>query len=612
MAKKGIKGASSNNPIMNIAKEFISENTDELVDIITFCEAQWGLNLNLFPAQRFILKCIYGIELDDTDPYIPIPDLLNEKILYTLTETQFLQFLYDEGRCNTSETDGKTFQEIVLVLGRRSSKSALSSFISNYEIYKLIKRRDPAKFHGLNTGDEIAILNVAPTDEQAGVVFRMIKQNAFRSPYLRGRILNETMLYFRAQTDVDREIDQDFASIISLVGGCSSNSLRGNNAIMIILDEMAFFIDKESSRFSGSEVYSALVPSMSSFGKHGKVLCLSSPYAKFGMFYKRFQQSFEEPDYTLMFKMPTAMVNPTVESNILKASYRRNRSSFMCEYGGEFSDRITAWVEDESEFTKNISDREPPSKGVPDVNYYMGIDLGFKNDGTAICIVHKENGVFVLDYAQVWFSGSSDVWERESSMYHNCTKYNNQEFLKMADIVNEIKELVRWFPTRKAIFDQHEGYGLHELLVAEGLTQFEMKQFSAQTNHDVYELSQRLYGEQLLDIFNDPVLIPELLSLEAERKGGKNGKIDVHAPNMEGAHDDISDAFVRAIYCCYHATGTNQSKSRVMGSGRSRPTGKLGLTRNQAMLEKRKNHGPHPRGIDKISRPKNSHFGGRR
>jgi hypothetical protein len=35
----------------------------DIVDIITFIESEWGLNMSLFPIQKIILKAHYGIAL---------------------------------------------------------------------------------------------------------------------------------------------------------------------------------------------------------------------------------------------------------------------------------------------------------------------------------------------------------------------------------------------------------------------------------------------------------------------------------------------------------------------------------------------------------------------
>jgi phage terminase large subunit-like protein len=591
--------SSSNNLIAHIAKDFMSGDTDEVVDVCTFVEAPWGLDIKLLPAQRFILKCFYGIELDDKNINIEVPDVLNEKVLYRFTERKFLDFLYAEGRCNTDTIEGMNFHELVLVLGRRGTKSTLASCISNYELYKLVKRKDPSEFFGFPANTVISILNVAPTDDQAGLVFDMIQNQALGCPYLRDRSLHQTMSYFDIQTDADRKMHgKARASLISIAGGCSSNSLRGRNAIVVIMDEMAFFIDKENSRFSGGEVYKALTPSMTNFGEHGKVLCLSSPYGKFGRFFERFQESFEETDYTLMFKMYTAMANPRVPTEILRAAYRRDKTGFLCEYGGEFSDRVTAWVESETEFRKCVNDRPMVTKGNREASYFIGIDLGFTNDGAAISIVHKEGNKIVLDYADVWFAGESDVWSINDSIYQDCTKYKNRPILKMADIVDEIKALSRWFGIRGGMFDQAGGWGFQELLAGAGFSQIEMKHVSDTINNDVYELTKRLYGEQLLDIYDHPVLVSEMLSLEAEKRSG--GKVRVEAPKRTGAHDDISDSFVRAVWVCYNH---NSSKGNRIATGVG---GRAGIassqSRQQAMLNKRKQHGAHPRGLDKLER----------
>ena len=42
-----------------------ADDDSEIVDIITFIEAPWGLNMKLFPVQKVILKVHYGLPLDE-------------------------------------------------------------------------------------------------------------------------------------------------------------------------------------------------------------------------------------------------------------------------------------------------------------------------------------------------------------------------------------------------------------------------------------------------------------------------------------------------------------------------------------------------------------------
>jgi hypothetical protein len=84
------------------------------------------------------------------------------------------------------------------------------------------------------------------------------------------------------------------------------------------------------------------------------------------------------------------MINPTVDSSVLRDEKKRNPALFDCEYGAKFSDTVSSWM-DEQTLNKIISDRLPinPKNGKRGVEYFMGIDYAGKNDGAAITIAHK-------------------------------------------------------------------------------------------------------------------------------------------------------------------------------------------------------------------------------
>ena len=594
------KAADSQNLMAELTRKYMSGVGGEVVDAITFIESPWGLSINLTPVQKFILKCFYNIPLENKAKTIEVPDVVNDKKLYDFSEQAFLEWLYDEGRCNTKDVVGKDFRELDLVLGRRAGKSTLAALISNYELYKLVKKGDPSAFYGFPPDTDISITNVAPTDEQAGVVYDMIFTQATRCPFLRDRTVNVTQTYFNLMTESDkaRYAKKKQASLTCRAGGCSSNSLRGHNNIIVILDEMAFFIDN-GGRFSGDEVYRALRPSTTTFRGDGKVICVSSPYAKYGMFYERYNQSFDEKEDTLMFQMYSSMVNPNIDSAILRQERRRNKVSFMCEYGGEFSDSITAWVEEPADLRSCVTNRPIPSTGVTGVTYYAGFDLGIKNDGAAIAIVHRDPKTkkIVLDHADVWYAKDSDVWETDRSIYKSCRKYAGLSLLQVSELARDIRDLCMQFPVKQGWFDQWNGYALQEQLHAMGLKQFYMKQVTDVFNSQIYQLSKSLYQDHLLDLFEHPILIKELLSLEAEKKS-KN-RIIVRAPNKLGSHDDISDAFVRAVWCAYeNHKDRSENITSLVGGGNIIVGGK-GAAQQQSMLgfqrKRSQQHGERPR-----------------
>src|SRR5690606_34566450 len=101
-------------------------SADNIFSILEYIESEWGLNMTLYPAQRFIVKLYYFLELDDKLPEedylrIKVRDVLTGSVKYTLTERQYLEYLFNEGRCNIGVQDHER-RELVLAIGRRAGK----------------------------------------------------------------------------------------------------------------------------------------------------------------------------------------------------------------------------------------------------------------------------------------------------------------------------------------------------------------------------------------------------------------------------------------------------------------------------------------------------------
>ena len=423
---------------------------------------------------------------------------------------------------------------------------------------------------GIFNPKSIKVVNVAPTDPQAAIVFDAALTAIDHCPALKMRLANRSQSYFSMYTDADMANGKNKASLMFVTGGCSSTGIRGHDVIVACGDEMAFFNTSESSKSSGSEIYSALKPSIAGFQGSGKFICISSPNAKYGKFYDLFCSGMQEKESpTLVFKMYSAMMNPDVLSaEELKYERKRNRSKFLREFGAEFSETISAWIDDEEEFRTCIDPfYVPPKRGMYDTRYYAGLDIGMKNDGTALSIVHEEKGVITLDYTRVWFSGSSDVWDDDKTIYGNCDQFRSLSILDMGKIVDEIVEVNKWFPIKAGILDQHQGYGFTEQLERKGIRSFEVENFNDTKNAEVYEVAKRLWASKMLRIYDDPVLVAELLMLEAEKTGSGRERYDVRAPERKGCHDDISESFVRAVWKCYDAMRNKDGSKKTVVSG---------------------------------------------
>jgi len=116
-------------------------------------------------------------------------------------------------------------------------------------------------------------------------------------------------------------------------------------------------------------------------------------------------------------------------------------------------------------------------------------------------------------------------------------------------LVAKAKELHKRFPIISGRYDQFTGYGLEEFIRNNNLTQIRMEAEGEGINMQMYQLVKSFYSNQLLELFDHPVLIPELKTLEEKKKGRK---MRVEAPNRIGMHDDLADAYVRAIWECYN------------------------------------------------------------
>ena len=440
--------------------------------------------------------------------------------------------------------------------------STITSFISNYETYKLIKKINPQKYYGMPDGGEISVCVTAPTIETATTLFTTIKNNTMSCNYLKDRIVNRSATTFTIATDHDLENGID-ATIKLVCGGAGSADIRGRSNIVVIMDEAAFF--NASGANSGEALYSALTPSIVSFtpkddGKkvvgrgEGKTVLISSPFGKSGIFYTMYLDSFQDTENTLMYDMYTTMLNPTVDSGFLKNEKRRNPHVFECEFCAKFSDSVTSWVT-EDVVEKVIDKNKPvnPKGGRYGVEYYMGIDYAGKKDGAAISIVHKEDEKIVLDYSDVYYGALSDVWQEGHQKHYDTVnrKFSSYEIIPLEEFAEEIRKLCDKFPVRYGWFDQYNGYGLMEQLVTKGLNQVEMRQITPSLNQQMYQMTEEFIYSGLVVLPNHPILVPELTNIEKTIVGPR---VIIEAPHRAGFHDDITDSFVVACYSCYDST----------------------------------------------------------
>jgi hypothetical protein len=581
------------NSIADLCSDFITSKKlkDESErNIIEFAEAPWGLGMGtspdlppLFPVQKFIFKCAYNIPLLGTGRNIIIKDRFNEKERFRFTELEYLKFLQDEHRINIKEVTGNPEDirpNICLVIGRRGTKTTTIGVLIAYEVYKLLKKFSPHQYYNSMPNEDICLSCIATNQEQASELFRRITGHLERADFFKRYREKPTLNYMQLNTERDiEEFGPGQRPSIRLVAApCSGRGLRGRNNLIAVFDEMAYFFESSTSADkSDEEVYKAVTPSVAKFNSpegepHGKVICISSPNTRSGLFYKLYQRSFEEDcNDLLMIQAPTWEVDYTLAPKYLRAKYAENPIAFKNEFGAEFNDRIFAWIENEQVLRMNIIPglkmKESSLERLP---HFMGVDVGLQNDGTAIVICHivkKETP-----------SGWRDFIELDCAEVRYA-KDEKKDFFSPEEIGDWIATFAEKFFIVQGTLDQHYGLAIVPQLHNKGFKQIQVTHASREYNSKIFQnLMSKMLDASLripegsAERFQEGLrtkdipLVSELLILRATQHS--KYLISVEAPEIKGSHDDLSDAFARAVYLAteYMSNGGGTVKSNTVQS----------------------------------------------
>lgn len=262
------------------------------------------LGLEISPVQTVVLKCLYGIPLDDRLTF-PLVNL--QGVTVSITEQEYLRKLYLEGRSNIERVSAPS-RVAVLSLGRRSGKSILASLIAVFETYCKIRA-------GVKSPTETQTVRVYDTKLDAMQATGRILEDYFnRDPVLLKHLVapskwRSVWIFRDAHKNPVVNVGQDTSQ---------ANKVRGygHNATMI-LSEMAYF--KED--FVWEEYW----------GLHAKTIALSSPKWDCA-----FHRLYTHKNTDLALSIPTWEMNPSVPLDFLRESLDRDPQVFRSEFGAEF------------------------------------------------------------------------------------------------------------------------------------------------------------------------------------------------------------------------------------------------------------------------------------
>lgn len=395
-------------------------------------------------------------------------------------------------------------QSALILTGRRSGKSRIAAVIAAYS----------AALAGLESklsaGETGLISVVSPTRKQGRIVRDYVRA-LFDAPMLAAEVVKErSQDAFQLRSGTRLEIlASDF------------RSLRGYSQLAVVVDEIAFMGLEDSSKIrTDTQLVQSLQPALATTG--GKLIAISSPYAKSGWAYQTYQKYYGNNSSRdiLVWNASSKYMNPTLPQKFLDRMKAEDLASFNSEFLGNFRDDVCNFIPLEVIQNLVVKNRfeNIPRAGI---KYQAFVDLsGGRSDASALAIGHRdEKKKIILDVID---------WHQSP---HN-------PFEVVAAMANRLQE----FSIKKVTGDAYSA-------------EFADRAFKDRGIH--YEKCPKtksaLYAELLpvlcsgdIELLDNKLLVKQLSSLERRTRAG--GKDIIDSPPK--GHEDTANALAGVCFVC--------------------------------------------------------------
>ncbi len=384
------------------------------------------------------------------------------------------------------------FDTALFLTGRRSGKSRISAVIGAYAGVL------SGAHSKLAAGETGLVPVITPTIRQGSNVKGYLRA-LFDAPMLHAQLVSDRKDAFECKNNVRVEVLP-----------ADHKHTRGYTLLTVVVDEVCFFgLDDESKIRSDTELIRALQPALAT--TNGKLIAISSPYAKRGWAYTTFEKNFgNDSSHTLVWRAPSRTMNPTLRQSVIDRAMKEDLAAAKSEYYAEWREDVGLFVPREVVEALVVKNR---LENLPrDHRYCAFADIsGGRIDGSALAIAHKEGRKVVLDFCKLWKAP------------HNPHQ-----------VIASMAEELRRFRIYKVVGD---AYG----------ADYCSSSFASNSVH--YTKADRnksaLYAELLallcageIELLDNPTLVGQLASLERRTRSGGKDIID----HPRGAKDDLANA----------------------------------------------------------------------
>lgn len=388
------------------------------------------------------------------------------------------------------------FDSALFLVGRRGGKSRICAFIAAYE--SVLGGYEEK----LCAGEEGVFAVVSPTKEQSQKVMKYLKA-MFEdecNPLLSQEVVNITKDSIELRNNI----------VIKIRTG-DYRSVRGDTLIGVILDEVCFFgVTEESKVKNDEELVNALEPGLATTG--GKMIAISSPYAKKGWAYKTWKRSFgNDCGFDLVWQAGTRTMNPSISQEFIDRKLAKDRASASSEYLAEWRDDIADFLPRELIEKYVVSGRTQLMRDASRA-YFAFVDVsGGRGDDSALAIGHKGNGgKIIIDFAKRWKAP------------HVPT-----------DIIAEMCRVLERYHLRSVTGDNYSAEFVVSAFRQCGVNYRRSKKNRSELYLEF--LPKLLSGH--IELLDDETLVSQFAGLERRTRSGGRDSVD----HRQGAHDDLAN-----------------------------------------------------------------------
>lgn len=430
-----------------------------------------GNSLTSWNPWGVALRCLYGLPLKPK----------HAKLIKECTGRDYLSM------------PSTGFHTTLFLTGRRSGKSRISAVVGAYEA--ALSGREKL----LSKGEIGKVAILAPTQKQARIVKTYLRAIFEETDLLKNEIVSETQWSFELRNGV----------VIEILTG-DWRFIRGYTLLAAIVDEICFFgVDAESKVRSDTELIRAIKPSLAT--TRGKLICISSPYAKRGWSYRQFKTYFGNDRGTvLVWNCPSRTMNPTLPQSVVDEALTEDLQAAKSEYLGEFRDDVCVFLPREVVEGVVVKGRQELLHR-SGIRYFAFADVsGGRNDDAALGIAHKQDSKVILDFLK--------RYKPPHSPY---------------EVIRGMCEELRRFGLRRVTGDNYSAEFVASAFRNNGIRYDKSKL----PKSGLYlELLPRICSGEI-ELLDDEVAINQLSTLERKTRSGGRDTVD----HPSGGHDDLAN-----------------------------------------------------------------------